>query len=240
MTLTPRSQAFLAVLSIALSAALSLPFPAAAGTASAEAARAIGHEQSALDSSAARLTALTEAMRPRARADELDVASGEVARTRELAAAPARLDFRTLDALPRTTGDAEWQCLAQAIYFESRGEPLDGQVAVAEVVLNRVGDRHFPGTVCGVTRQGAGSGRGCQFSYVCDGNSDAMKSAVARSRAEKLATLMLGGRARTLTDGATHFHTRSVRPGWSHRMTRTASIGHHYFYRSGTQVAAAD
>ena len=75
-------------------------------------------------------------------------------------------------ACRRPSGDAEWQCLAQAIYFESRGEPLDGQVAVAEVVLNRVHDRRFPSTVCGVTTQGVGSGRGCQFSYACDGNSD--------------------------------------------------------------------
>ena len=58
-------------------------------------------------------------------------------------------------------------------------------MAVAEVVLNRVDDRRFPDTVCGVTTQGAGSGRGCQFSYACDGNSDAMKSAVPRVRAPR-------------------------------------------------------
>ena len=144
---------------------------------------------------------------------------------------PARLDLATLDAMPPASGDAEWQCLAQAIYFELRGEPLAGQVAVAEVVLNRVDDRRFPKTVCGVTNQG------CQFSYACDGNSDAMKSALARQRSEKLASLMLAGRARSLTDGATYFHTRSVRPDWSRRFTRTTTIGHHIFYRAGTQVA---
>ena len=93
------------------------------------------------------------------------------------------LDTRAIDALPLETGGPQWQCLAEAIYFESRGEPLAGQIAVAEVVLNRVDDRRYPKTVCGVTKQGVGGGRGCQFSYACDGRSDAMKSQVARARA---------------------------------------------------------
>lgn len=152
--------------------------------------------------------------------------------------APEKLDVASLDAMPRPSGSDDWRCLAEAIYFESRGEPLEGQVAVAEVVLNRVDDAQFPRTVCGVTNQGAGSGRGCQFSYACDGRSDVMKSTAARMRAEKLAAVMLAGRPRTVTDGATYFHTRSVRPGWARRMTRTAAIGHHYFYRSATQVAS--
>ena len=153
-------------------------------------------------------------------------------------AVPAKLDVASLDAMPRVSGSDEWRCLAEAIYFESRGEPLEGQVAVAEVVLNRVDDAQFPRTVCGVTNQGAGSGRGCQFSYACDGRSDVMKSTAARLRAEKLAAIMLDGHPRTVTDGATYFHTRSVRPGWAGRMTRTARIGHHYFYRAATQVAS--
>ncbi len=241
MKLSPCSRGIPAALSLALSAAL-FAAPLWAGTASAEAARALSREQAALDSASARLTELTEAVRPRARGEEVVVASRDVdADTVEaLAKAPTRLEFGTLDALPRTSGDAEWQCLAQAIYFESRGEPIEGQVAVAEVVLNRVADRRFPGTVCGVTKQGVGSGRGCQFSYACDGNSDAMKNALPRMRAEKLATMMLNGQARTVTEGATYFHTRAIRPSWSYRMTRTASIGHHLFYRSGTQVAAAE
>jgi spore germination cell wall hydrolase CwlJ-like protein len=151
---------------------------------------------------------------------------------------PEPLDLVALDSMPHATGGEEWRCLSEAIYFESRGEPLEGQVAVAEVVLNRVDDSRFPRTVCGVTKQGAGSGRGCQFSYACDGRSDVMKSTTARIRAEKLATLMLSGHPRTVADGATYFHTRSVRPGWARRMMRTASIGHHYFYRPATQVAS--
>ncbi|HET9067390.1 MAG TPA: cell wall hydrolase [Amaricoccus sp.] len=224
--------AFSAALSLVLSAAFALP--AAAGAVKAEVTRTLSQEQSALDSASDRLAALSESLRPRARDTETVMSSRESGTTLRA------LDLASLDAMPSASGDAAWQCLAEAIYFEARGEPLDGQVAVAEVVLNRTSDRRFPNTVCGVTNQGVGSGRGCQFSYACDGNSDVMKSAVARSRAEKLAALMLAGQPRTVTSGATYFHTRSVRPSWSHRMVRTATIGHHYFYRSGTEVASAN
>jgi spore germination cell wall hydrolase CwlJ-like protein len=202
------------------------------------------------DNPALTRTALSRAaalLRPRAR-DEVTVASRSIdARraVRDLRAAaarpatgPAKLDVAALDAIPRTAGGAEWRCLAEAIYFESRGEPLAGQIAVAEVVLNRVDDRKFPSTVCAVTNQGAGSGRACQFSYACDGRPETMTSAQARARSEKLASLMLAGRSRILTDGAIYFHTRSVRPGWARKMTRTTAIGHHLFYRPATQVAS--
>ncbi|MBP7240811.1 MAG: cell wall hydrolase [Amaricoccus sp.] len=150
---------------------------------------------------------------------------------------PARLDFAALDGMAPASGDAQFQCLAEAVYFESRGEPLAGQIGVAEVVLNRVDSPQYPGTVCGVTRQGAGGGGGCQFSYACDGRSDAMASGVARARAEKIARMMLDGRARDITDGATNFHATYVRPGWSRTFTRTAAIGAHIFYRQPTRVA---
>jgi Cell Wall Hydrolase len=228
----------LAVVLAALYAALG-----AVGAASAESPAAT-RAPSVLESAGA---ALAGAIRPRARSDEeITVASrsvdpGSSARLssgpRKTTPLPSRLEFRDLDAMPKATGDAQWQCLAKAIYFESRGEPLEGQVAVAEVILNRVSDRRFPDTVCAVTTQGAGSGRGCQFSYACDGHSDTMKSSLARDRSEKLASVMLAGRARALTDGATYFHTRSVRPGWSRRMTRTTTIGHHIFYRPALRVA---
>ncbi len=157
---------------------------------------------------------------------------------RQPVAAEARLDLKSLDALPRSVGDAQWQCLAEAIYFEARGEPLAGQVAVAEVILNRVDDRRYPNSVCGVTRQGVGNGRVCQFSFACDGRPEVMTSRRERERSEKLAAIMVAGRARTVAGGATHFHATSVRPGWSGELTRTAAIGHHVFYRlkSRTQL----
>ena len=84
-----------------------------------------------------------------------------------------------------------WACLTEALYFEARGESLVGQVAVAEVILNRVDSRRYPNTVCSVVRQGEGNGRGCQFSYRCDGLSDAMHERKAREQVGKVAWVML-------------------------------------------------
>ena len=131
--------------------------------------------------------------------------------------------------------EAALECLAKAVYFEARGEPLDGQRAVAEVILNRVDSPRFPSTVCGVVTQGNRSG--CQFSYHCSGRSLAIREQAAYSRATRVAASALAGRPRVLTDGATYFHTRAVRPGWSKRFTRTAQIGQHIFYRQDQRVA---
>lgn len=248
-----RRAAVLLAAAVPLAVGLSA-LPSAADTVSdrpviAPIARAMQYDRAAFASGASRVEQLSQ-MRPMAR-DGADGAPVTVAtrsvdpgaltalrkRDSDPIVPSGKLDLQTLDAMPSASGDANWQCLAEAIYFELRGEPLTGQVAVAEVVLNRVDDRQFPNTVCGVTRQGAGSGRGCQFSYACDGHPDAMKSALARERSEKLARVMLDGRARTVTDGATYFHTRAVRPDWSHKFTRTTAIGHHLFYRPATRVA---
>ena len=133
-----------------------------------------------------------------------------------------------LMAQPAPKGDAQWECLTEALYFEARGEGLEGQIAVAEVILNRVDSPLYPRTVCGVVKQ-RGSG-GCQFSYVCSGKSKLREKAAA-NLAGRIARAMLDGAPRLLTDGATHFHTRGVKPGWSKRFSRTASIGSHLFYR---------
>jgi spore germination cell wall hydrolase CwlJ-like protein len=133
-----------------------------------------------------------------------------------------------LMAQPAPEGDAEWQCLTEALYFEARGESLDGQIAVAEVILNRVDSPLYPRTVCGVVKQRGGGG--CQFSYVCNGKTR-MREKGAADLAGRIARAMLDGAPRRLTDGATHFHTRAVRPDWSKRFPRTATIGAHAFYR---------
>jgi spore germination cell wall hydrolase CwlJ-like protein len=125
-------------------------------------------------------------------------------------------------------GDAEWQCLTEALYFEARGESLEGQIAVAEVILNRVDSKLYPRSVCGVVKQRGGGG--CQFSYVCDGRTR-MREKGAADLAGRIARAMLDHAPRLLTDGATHFHTRGVRPGWSRKFSHTASIGAHLFYR---------
>jgi hypothetical protein len=138
-------------------------------------------------------------------------------------------DAAFLADLPAATGDAEWECLARAIYFEARGETIKGQFAVAEVILNRVKSSLYPSTICRVVHQAGGGS--CQFSFTCDGHSDKIRERDAYTTAGKIARLMLDGAPRALTQGATHFHTRNVRPGWAHRMPRTAMIGQHLFYR---------
>jgi len=142
-----------------------------------------------------------------------------------------RYDAAWLAALPVASGGAEWQCLAEALYFEARGESVAGQFAVAEVILNRRDSARYPTSVCGVVRQGAGRGRGCQFSYACDGIADRISEPAAYRRVGKIARLMLDGAPRALTAGATHFHTAAVRPAWARRFPQTARIGAHLFYR---------
>jgi spore germination cell wall hydrolase CwlJ-like protein len=80
-----------------------------------------------------------------------------------------------------------------------------------------------------VVRQGGNTG--CQFSYVCDGRSDKIRDEEAADVAGRIARVMLDGAPRTLTRGATHFHTRAVRPGWSNHFAQTAAIGEHLFYK---------
>lgn len=134
-----------------------------------------------------------------------------------------------LIAQPKPTGGDDWICLKTALYFEARGETLKGQFAVAEVILNRVASPHYPNSVCGVVNQRGGGS--CQFSFNCDGRSEVMSEAHAAELAGRIARVMLDGAPRDLTAGATHFHTRAVRPGWSRKFDRTASIGFHHFYR---------
>ncbi|MFZ1468025.1 MAG: cell wall hydrolase [Paracoccaceae bacterium] len=134
-----------------------------------------------------------------------------------------------LAAQPSPTGNDEWQCLTEALYFEARGESLKGQFAVAEVILNRVDSGLYPRSVCSVVHQ---RGRGaCAFSYSCDRNSDKMRDRASRDRAARIARVMLDGAPRVLTAGATHFHTRAVKPGWARKFLKTATIGAHIFYR---------
>lgn len=136
-----------------------------------------------------------------------------------------------LAAQPGASGDAEWECLTQALYFEARGERARGLFAVAEVIMNRVESGRFPGSVCGVIHQGTGRQYQCQFTYTCDGRSDVVREPAAWSRVGKVARLMLDGAPRALTNGATYYHTRAVRPSWANSFPRTASIGAHLFYR---------
>ncbi|WP_417262127.1 cell wall hydrolase [Celeribacter sp.] len=132
---------------------------------------------------------------------------------------------------PAAQGGEQWQCLAEALYFEARGESVKGQFAVAEVILNRVSSPAFPNTVCGVVHQGTGRKYQCQFTYTCDGYADVVREKGAWTQVAKVAKLMIDGAPRTLTQGATHYHTRAVNPRWARAFAKTAQIGVHMFYR---------
>jgi spore germination cell wall hydrolase CwlJ-like protein len=147
------------------------------------------------------------------------------------AATQVAYDGKWLAQQPTATGGDQFACLAKALYFEARGESVKGQFAVAEVILNRVDSRKYPNSICGVVNQGAERRNSCQFSYACDGRADRINEQAAYSRVAKVARLMIDGAPRTLTKGATHFHTTNVRPGWARRFPNTAKIGVHLFYR---------
>ncbi|MEL6679356.1 MAG: cell wall hydrolase [Pseudomonadota bacterium] len=155
----------------------------------------------------------------------------------ELASSAALpLSRAMLNAMPEPAGGSQWRCLTQALYFEARGESIAGQVAVAEVILNRVDDKRYPDTVCGVIRQGETRRNACQFSYMCDGKKEVIHDQTAWRHLGRIAHLMLEGRPRILTDGATHYHATSVTPGWARRLTQTVWIDDHKFYRYPTRL----
>ncbi|MCG3266659.1 cell wall hydrolase [Yoonia sp. I 8.24] len=136
------------------------------------------------------------------------------------------------------TGDTQWECLAEALYFEARGESVEGLFAVGEVILNRVDSSAYPGTLCGVINQGTGRRYACQFTYTCDGRAEVINEPRAWERVGKVARILIDGAPRVLTGGATHYHTKAVSPSWAQRFPRTASIGSHYFYRQPVRTAS--
>ncbi len=125
-------------------------------------------------------------------------------------------------------------CLAKAIYFEARSESLRGQLAVAQVVLNRVKDPRFPNTICGVVYQGAERRNACQFSFACDGRSDMPTHRRAWAQARRLAARVMNGQVGLKElKGVAFYHADYVRPKWAWFKRRVTRIGRHIFYRDG-------
>ncbi|MEM6710726.1 MAG: cell wall hydrolase [Pseudomonadota bacterium] len=128
--------------------------------------------------------------------------------------------------------DRQFECLAEGIYFEARGEPRQGQVAVAQVIMNRVNHYEFPNTICGVVYQNQHWRNRCQFSFACDGIPERINERDAWEMAEDVARQVLEGRdlIQTIAD-STHYHATYVRPRWAPRMIRLDHIGLHVFYK---------
>ena len=128
-------------------------------------------------------------------------------------------------------------CLALAIYFEARGEPVVGQLAVAQVVINRAGSTKFPNTPCEVVKQGLthkGSGHPvkhkCQFSFWCDGKPEIILDRQAWQTAEEVAKVAMQTPL-DITEGSTFYHATSVDPKWRYTKTLTVRLGQHIFYK---------
>lgn len=124
------------------------------------------------------------------------------------------------------------QCLALAITYEAGFEPLAGQEAVAQVILNRVRHRSYPDTVCGVVWQGSQRRTGCQFTFTCDGSLRRQRSAAALIAAQQVAVRVLAGQTDDHVRGATHYHANYVSPYWAPSLTRVRQIATHIFYRT--------
>ncbi len=149
---------------------------------------------------------------------------------------------------PRGRGDHAWlatplpasafsareqQCLANAIYFEARGESAKGQAAVAQVVLNRVRNPAYPNSICGVVYQNQHMMNACQFSFACDGIPDRIDSPRHYRQARDVALAVTAGKIFIPEVGSsTHYYAQYVSPGWANAMDRMTKIGLHIFYRT--------
>ena len=127
-------------------------------------------------------------------------------------------------------------CMAMNVYHEARNESTMGQLAVAQVVMNRVEDDRFPDEVCAVITQGIHweskpAKNRCQFSWYCDGISDEPRNEKAFVRSQEIASMVLNGWTHSFADGATHYHADYVMPSWAHTFTKVATIDNHIFYR---------
>jgi spore germination cell wall hydrolase CwlJ-like protein len=138
------------------------------------------------------------------------------------------------NALPlRANADSEIKCLATALYFEARGEGVKGQMAVAQVILNRVRNPAYPKTICGVVYQDARYLHRCQFSFACDGTHDVIAEKDAWRQALELARrIVTSGNATIVAEvgNSISYHSTDVNPDWSSTMRRVDRIGHHVFY----------
>lgn len=137
--------------------------------------------------------------------------------------------------------DRALECLAQAVYYEAATEGVDGQRAVAQVILNRMRHPAYPATVCGVVYQGAERTTGCQFTFTCDGSLARVPVPSLWKQAQKVAAQALAGKVFAPVGHATHYHADYVLPFWADSLDKSAQVGRHIFYRlkGGLGAAAA-
>lgn len=150
-----------------------------------------------------------------------------------------RFDMEWLQALPSPPDLSKQEmCLAEALYFEARGEPVQGQIAVAEVILNRTQSARFPDTVCDVVYQGSHRHNACQFSYTCDGLPESFDEQRAYDHSKRLAAHLLNEERAGLVRGAEFYHAVTVQPSWAKKLHQVAQIGDHIFLRHPESLSA--
>jgi len=162
------------------------------------------------------------------KAGETVVGKGEVNATDRKVKTPAE----RLGLMDDKVRARQEKCLAEAVYFEARGEAVRGQIAVAQVVMNRVFSGYYPTTVCRVVYQNANRHLACQFTFACDGIPDVVREPEMWDRARKIAKATLDGRLWLPEVGkSTHYHAYWVHPSWVHEMKKMYRTGVHTFYR---------
>jgi spore germination cell wall hydrolase CwlJ-like protein len=134
--------------------------------------------------------------------------------------------------------DSELRCLAEGIYFEARGESFPGQLAVGQVIMNRMASDAYPDTICGVVYQNEDKHNRCQFSFACDGKDDTVAEPAKWEEIEGYAAWLWANDAKAgdaplllaSLSVSTHYHADYVNPRWAKHMTPTGRIGRHFFY----------
>lgn len=170
---------------------------------------------------------------------------GEAAKSEDTTYTPPSAEafarqYNTITSHKLLVEKQEMRCLALNIYWEARSEPLDGQLAVAGVTMNRVAHPKFPDKICDVVKQRRSYRlHRCQFSWWCDGKKDTPLEDIAWANAQQLARLFLAGVYSDPTENALWYHADYVKPAWSDKLERTAKIGRHIFYRDQNQQTAS-
>jgi len=192
-----------------------------------------------------RATALSSTTPAPAEAIPLEIAAAPVSPEGLAASRRNTTTTTTVTAVPKDEGrpsyaslidpdnlSREQRCLAEAVYFEARSEPVDGQAAVAQVVLNRVRSGLYPTSVCGVVYQNRHRKFACQFSFACEGKSLRITEQDSWQTAVRVARDVTYGQTYLSEVGAsTHYHANYVRPFWAKRLKKMDVIGRHIFYK---------
>jgi spore germination cell wall hydrolase CwlJ-like protein len=147
-----------------------------------------------------------------------------------------KTEAQAIDPVGEEPLDNAITCLSRTIYWEAKNEGAASMEAIASVVMNRLGHKGFPNTICGVVKQGHEQGA-CQFSWWCDGRSDDAEEDMHYVIAKEIARKALNRNLPDRTGGAMYFRQRKANPGWSAEYIKTVEIGEHVFYKPHSGAA---